>query len=278
MNIRFQWLVLLGWLAMAPWAGAADYSGLSLREALGAAAYGDHRAAENIARNRYRHPVETLEFFGLRRDMTVIEIAPGGLWYTEILAPVLKGGGKLVAAGYDADLPGQPEYRYKQQEAMQQRFSAEPGLFGEVALAKFSPPESVQLGEAGSADMVLTFRNTHGWLRDGIADKVFRAFFEVLKPGGVLGLVQHRTPDPAPVSADNFTGYVSEQQVIALATAAGFVLEAKSEINANPADTHDHPKGVWTLPPSLRLGEQDKDKYLAIGESDRMTLRFRKPQ
>lgn len=238
-----------------------------------AAASGEHRSEEHIARNQYRHPVETLAFFGLERDMTVVEIAPGGMWYTEILAPVLKDAGAYVAAGYDPDLPGQPEYRYRQTEAMEKRFAEDAALSG-ASIVRFSPPQVMELGKPGSADMVLTFRNTHGWVREGIATDVYRSFHEVLKPGGVLGVVQHRGPS----GAEGFSGYVTEAQVIKTAQAAGFVLEDFSEINANPADTKDYAKGVWTLPPSLRLGDTDREKYLAIGESDRMTLRFRKPQ
>ncbi len=237
------------------------------------AANGEHRSAENIARNQYRHPLETLAFFGLEAGMTVIEIAPGGLWYTEILAPVLKEKGRYIAAGYDPDLPDQPEYRYQQTTDMEKRF-AEEELFSAAQIVRFSPPQVMALGSAGSADMVLTFRNTHGWIREGIASDVYRSFYEVLKPGGVLGVVQHRGPS----ASEGFTGYVTEAQLIKTAQDAGFVLEDYSEVNANPADSKDYAKGVWTLPPSLRLGDTDRDRYLAIGESDRMTLRFRKPK
>jgi len=249
----------------------------SLSEAFAAAAVGDHRSAANIARNPYRHPVETLEFFGIKPGKTVMEISPGGMWYTEVLAPALKGRGNFVVAGYDTSISGQPEYRYRQQAAMEKRFSEQPEHYAGVSIVKFSPPDSVALGEDNSVDVVVTFRNFHGWLRGGIAESNLQAFFDVLKPGGTLGLVQHRTDRMAKLPTGRINGYVTEQVVIELAESVGFELEAKSEINANPKDSRDHPAGVWTLPPSLRLGEQDKDKYLAIGESDRMTLRFKKP-
>ncbi|NND39555.1 MAG: class I SAM-dependent methyltransferase [Pseudomonadales bacterium] len=249
---------------------------------IAAAADGDHRSEKNRARNAYRHPVQTLAFFGLRDDMTVIEISPGGLWYSEILAPVLKDNGQFIAAGYDVAVPGQPAYRYKQTEAMLQRFANEPEHFGNARVVPFSPPLSGSLGLDASADMVLTFRNSHGWMRDGIAGQVYRAAFDVLKPGGVFGVVQHRGENRwlANTGSDSdrkISGYLPQSAVIAAAESVGFVLEATSEINANPKDSKDHPSGVWTLPPSLRLKEVDKEKYLAIGESDRMTLRFRKP-
>ncbi len=245
------------------------------RDAIISAAKGPHRSEANVARDAYRHPVETLSFFGLRKDMTVIEILPGALWYTEILAPVLADEGQYVAAWYDVELPDQPEYRTRGYQNMVDRFEQEADVFGPARIAKFSPPDSVDLGEPGSADMVLTFRSVHGWLREGSAEGAFAAFFDVLRPGGVLGVVQHRAGEKT--DATKFTGYVPQETVIALAEGAGFVLEASSEINANPDDTADYPGGVWTLPPTLREGDVDRDRYLAIGESDRMTLRFRKP-
>jgi predicted methyltransferase len=146
-----------------------------------------------------------------------------------------------------------------------------------VRTATFEPPTAIDLGPDGSADLVLTFRNTHGWVRDGVAESVFGAAFRVLKPGGILGVTQHRAREGADPVESAKTGYVPEAHVVALAEAAGFELEERSEINANAKDTKDYPEGVWTLPPTLRLGEQDRERYLAIGESDRMTLRFRKP-
>lgn len=242
-----------------------------------AAINGKHRSEKNIARNSHRHPMETLAFFGVEENMTVIEISPGGLWYGEILAPVLKDHGQYVAAAYDSAVPDQPAYRYKQVAAMEARFTAEPEYFEGVQVVGFSPPSSMTLGSANSADRVLTFRNSHGWARAGIADKVYQAFYDVLKPGGVLGVVQHRG-EHAELPGGVFSGYLTERAVIGFAKNAGFELEARSEINANPNDTADHAAGVWSLPPVLRLKDVDKEKYLAIGESDRMTLRFRKPK
>ncbi len=244
-------------------------------EAIAMASIGTHRSEKNIARNVYRHPVETLSFFGLRSDMTVIEALPGGLWYSEILAPVLRDKGLYIAANYDADLPDQPDYRLRGRANMVARFANEAEFFGSARIAKLSAPISIDLGEPGSADMVLTFRSNHGWIREGAIDAVYAAFFEVLKPGGVLGVVQHRASDQTDLST--FNGYVSQERVIELVGAAGFVLEATSEINANAKDSANYEGGVWTLPPTLLLGDEDRAKYLAIGESDRMTLRFRKP-
>lgn len=248
---------------------------------------GDHRSEQNISRNKYRHPVETLAFFGIENDMTVMEIWPGGGWYTEVLAPVLKDHGKYVAASYDMDVPDQPAYRYRLHEAMVERFAENPDVFGKPGVVAYSPPESASLGEAGSVDVVLTFRNTHGWVNNGEATGIYAEFARVLKPGGVLGVVQHRAEDGTDPKVTAKTGYVSEEAVIAMAQAAGLELEARSEANANPMDTKDHEKGVWTLPPSLRLCRDLEDgkaktecemKWQAIGESDRMTLKFRKPK
>jgi predicted methyltransferase len=249
----------------------------SVRQAIDAAAIGVHRRPENVARNVYRHPVETLTFFGLDEDMTVLEALPGGLWYGEIIAPVVRERGQYIAASYDASLPDQPEYRARLQAMMEKRFAEEKQIFGDARIVKLAPPDSLDLGEPGSVDMVLTFRNTHGWVREGTAEEVFAAFYDVLRPGGVLGVVQHRAGPKSNPDPEAFIGYLAEDRVIALAEGAGFELEARSEINANPRDTADHPRGVWTLPPSLALGDEDREKYLAIGESDRMTLRFRKP-
>ena len=248
--------------------------------------FGAHRSEANIARNRYRHPVGTLSFLGLEDGMTVMEIWPGAGWYTEVLAPVMRHHGQYIVAAYDVDVPDQPQYRYRLQMDLLDKFSGSPEIYDQVAVVAFSPPESASLGEPESVDIVLTFRNTHGWVGDGIAELIFTEFGRVLKPGGILGVVQHRAPsgsDPK-VTAEN--GYLSEEAVIALARGAGLYLEARSEVNANAKDTKDHSGGVWSLPPSLSLcreieGEDEiaacREKYQAVGESDRMTLRFRKP-
>ncbi len=256
---------------------SASAAGGDLSERLAKAAAGEHRSEANIARNQYRHPVETLEFFGLDTGMSVLEIWPGGGWYTEVLAPAMRDHGKLTVANWDPGVEGQPDYRYRLPQEMAARFQALPEVFDQVGEVYFSPPDSASLGEPDSYDMVVTFRNSHGWVNGGIAQDVFNEFARVLKPGGVLGIVQHRAAEGADAAVTAPDGYVPEAHVKALAASAGLVFEASSEINANPADTREHPKGVWTLPPGLRLGEEDREKYLAIGESDRMTLRFRKP-
>lgn len=243
--------------------------------AIAAASVGKHRSAKNIARNAYRHPVETLSFFGLRSDMTVIEALPGGLWYTEIIAPVIAENGQYIAADYDVDVPDQPAYRLRGNKAMRERFATEADVFGTPTIVKLTAPTSIDLGPSASADLVLTFRSNHGWIRDEGAESAYAAFFDVLKSGGVLGVVQHRAGDATDTTA--FSGYVPQEKVIALATAAGFAFEASSEINANAKDGANYEGGVWTLPPTLRNGDENRSEYLAIGESDRMTLRFRKP-
>jgi predicted methyltransferase len=239
---------------------------------------GEHRSDDNRARDQYRHPAETLAFFGIEDGMTVMEIWPGGGWYTEILAPAMRDHGNLILATWDQEVKGQPAYRYELPKKMEENFALHPEVYDQVTFEYFSPPESPSLGEADSIDVIVTFRNTHGWISAGQAQDIFNEFARVLKPGGVLGVVQHRADDDADPLVSAKDGYVSEAAVKAIAANAGFVFEAAAEINANPKDTKDHPKGVWTLPPSYQLGDVDHDKYAAIGESDRMTLRFRKPR
>ena len=245
--------------------------------ALDAAIAGDWRDPANVARDRYRHPAETLAFFGLRPDQTVVEITPGGGWYAEILAPYLRGEGRYIAAVVDPTaLPegGGRDYQQRNKDGLDAKFSATPAQYDRAEVVAFDPA-APQFGPAGSADLVLTFRNVHNWRADGLAQEMFDGFFEVLKPGGTLGVVEHRAI--ADVAADDESGYVGQDQVIAMAEASGFVLDAESEVNANPLDTKDHPNGVWTLPPGNDHDDADDAKYQAIGESDRMTLRFKKP-
>ncbi len=237
---------------------------------------GAHRSEANIARNQYRHPAETLAFFGIEDGMTVMEIWPGGGWYTEILAPAMRDHGKLIIATWDPEIEGQAAYRYRLPKQMEETFAKHPEVYDQVALEYFSPPGSPSLGDAGSIDAVLTFRNTHGWVGAGVAQDIFNEFARVLKPGGILGVVQHRAEEGTEPVESSKMGYVSEAVVKQLASNAGFVLVAGSEINANPKDSKDYPEGVWTLPPGYALDDVDKDKYKAIGESDRMTLRFKK--
>lgn len=238
---------------------------------------GEHRSDKNKARNQYRHPVGTLTFFGLKPDMTVLEIAPGGGWYTEIIAPVMRDTGVYIAGSYDVEIEGQPKYRYRQHQALLDQITDQPELYGQIKVAKYSPPESRDLWQENSVDMVLTFRSSHGWTRAGLIDDVYADFFRVVKSGGILGVVQHRAPVGGDADEWAKKGYVPEARVIQAAEKAGFVLDGKSEVNANPKDLKDHEEGVWRLPPTLGLGDKDREKYLAIGESDRMTLRFIKP-
>lgn len=271
----------------APAVIAADFAAnLPIEARIERAMLGEHRSEANRARNRYRHPVGTLSFLGLEDGMTVMEIWPGGGWYTEVLAPVMRHKGQLIVASWDVDVPDQPEYRYRLQKELLDMFSAHPGVYDQVAVVPYSPPASASLGKAESVDLILTFRNTHGWIGDGIADQVFAEFARVLRPGGVLGVVQHRAAEGADAAETAQTGYVPEAAVIELARKAGLYLEARSEVNANPADSREHAGGVWTLPPGFgqcqELADEEEkaacmDKYQAIGESDRMTLRFRKP-
>jgi len=249
---------------------------LTFTEQLATGMQGEHRSEANKARDQYRHPAETLAFFGIEDGMTVMEIWPGGGWYTEILAPAMRDHGKLIIATWDPQVEGQPAYRYELPKKMEDNFALHPEIYDQVTFEYFSPPDSPSLGDAESLDAIVTFRNTHGWISAGQAQDIFNEFARVLKPGGILGVVQHRADegsDPL-VSAKN--GYVSEATVMEIAANAGFIFEAASEINANPKDNKDHPEGVWTLPPGYALGDVDKEKYAAIGESDRMTLRFRK--
>ncbi|MCD5989816.1 class I SAM-dependent methyltransferase [Pseudomonas sp. CDFA 553] len=234
---------------------------------------GSWRAKENSARDRYRHPEETLKFFGLQAQQTVIEITPGGGWYSEILAPLLKDHGRYIAA---VQAPSSGDYYKKAADGLKQKLKADPARYGKAETIEFDPQAPV-FGKPGSADRVLTFRNVHNWVLADDAPQMFAAFFKVLKPGGVLGVVDHRAKDGADVSSIKASGYLPTDYVVKLATDAGFKLEAQSEVNANPKDTKDYSAGVWTLPPSYKTGDQDRAKYAAIGESDRFTLRFVKP-
>ena len=244
--------------------------------ALDAALAGDWRRPQDMARDRYRHPGQTLALFGVQPDHTVIEITPGGGWYADILAPYLRSRGRYVAAVWDDSIPNQPGYRYSLNKTLRGKFDAAPAVYGTPDVRVFDPAAPV-FGPDASADVVLTFRNAHNWVDDGNAEAYFRAFFAVLKPGGTLGVVDHRAKPGTTLDAMKKSGYLTEALVIGLAENAGFELAAASGINANPADTADHPNGVWTLPPSNRHEPGDAAKYQAIGESDRMTLRFRKP-
>lgn len=241
---------------------------------------GDWRDPANSARDTWRHPRETLAFFGVGPSQQIVEISPGGGWYTEILAPLAQGKGRYTGVINDPTTAGSEravEYYTKNNAKLREKLAARADVYGNATLVEIDPKAPV-IGEPGSADVVLTFRNVHNWVNDGSEAAMFKAFFDVLAPGGVLGVVEHRAAAGKTLDDAKDSGYLPEDYVIGLATAAGFVLEEKSEVNANPADTKDHPNGVWTLPPGNRHDEADKAKYAAIGESDRMTLRFVKPQ
>lgn len=237
---------------------------------------GDQRSDAASDRDQYRHPIETLTFFGLTDDMTVVEIWPGGsAWYMEILAPYLKDDGTYYAASFDKDLDS--NFIKKAAAALDQKIAGDPESYGKVNLTEFSANKT-EIAPTGSADMVLTFRNVHNWMASGYADTAFAAFYKALKPGGVLGLVEHRAPADGEQDPKAQNGYVQQDYVIEMAKKAGFELVATSEVNANPNDTKNHPNGVWTLPPTFALGDTDHDSYAKIGESDRMTLLFKKPE
>jgi predicted methyltransferase len=207
--------------------------------------------------------------------MKVVEVWPGSGWYTEILAPLLRDKGTYYAATVAAD----PSSKFvaNQVQGLRDKLNARPDLYDKVELTTFAP-NGDDIAEPGSVDLVLTFRNIHNWMAEDWAPQAFAAMYKVLKPGGVLGVVEHRGRAGTPQDPKAKSGYVNEDYAIAMIEAQGFKLVAKSEINANPKDTKDYEKGVWTLPPTYRLGEQDKEKYRAIGESDRFTLKFVKPQ
>ena len=234
---------------------------------------GEHRTKENKARDIYRHPKETLLFFGIKLNMSVLEILPGRGWYTEILAPVLKTSGQLTVASFGNNHPN--DYLRDVHLKYINHLNKDPIIYGNIRHVVFNEENHYLKGvDSNSQDMVLTFRNTHNWIKYGGVENIYQSFHRVLKKGGILGVVQHRARNDDDVKESAKNGYVPEKYLINLAEKIGFELVEKSEINANPKDNKVHPKGVWTLPPILRLGDSDKKKYLEIGESDRMTLRF----
>jgi len=234
---------------------------------------GNQRLEIHKERDVYRHPQQTLEFFGVKDNMTVVEIWAGKSgWYTEILAPYLKENGKLYSAHFSAN--SDIEYFKTSLTKFKTKIAKQPNVYGNMELTVLQPPKHLNIAPDNSADRVLTFRNVHNWMKNAQAEAVFKAMYKALKTGGILGVVEHRAVAGSEQDPKAISGYVTEAHVIKLAQQAGFKLLAKSEINANSKDNTQHPKGVWTLPPSLRLKEQDKGKYLAIGESDRMTLMF----
>ena len=220
----------------------------------------EDRSPDNVARDIYRHPYETLSFFGIKQDMTVVELNPGGGWYTEILANYIHYPGTLITA--------QGSYYF---EGFEKKMNSNP-MYGRVEIVNLNS----NLAEPNSVDAVITFRNLHNWLGADM-DSIFRSSFKALKPGGSFGVVEHRAKPGTDFETMKTSGYVTEDHAIEVALKHGFELVEKSDINANPKDTKDHAKGVWTLPPTYRLKNKDRDKYSAIGESDRMTLLFKKP-
>lgn len=238
----------------------------------------DVRSSDNRSRDTFRNPEETLRFFGIEDDMTVVEIWPGGGWYTEILAPYLADNGKLYAAHFPKDTDR--EYYQRSLAAFEDKV-ANHDAFSAITVTEFAPTSDAEIAPAGSADMVLTFRNLHNWYMQGdtaALEQAFATFYKALKPGGVLGVVDHRLPEDRDDEEAKDSGYMKQSWAIKYAEAAGFELADESSVNANPKDTADHERGVWTLPPSLALGDEDREDYLAIGESDRFTLKFVKPE
>jgi predicted methyltransferase len=246
----------------------------SLKAALNEVLASEHRKPGHRERDTFRHPVETLQFFGLAPTMTVLEYGPGEGWYTEVLAPVLASRGKLIVTS--ADPKGPEDSRATLYAERLDRFLAKsPELYGKVERAFFDPGQPA-LDVAGSVDLALVIRGMHGWVRDDMTSTWLGEIHQALKPGGTLGIVQHRAAPGSDPRETAPNGYLPEAWVIEQVEAQGFKLVAKSEINANPQDTRDHEGGVWALPPNLRNGDKDRAKYQAIGESDRMTLRFKK--
>ncbi|MES2149834.1 MAG: methyltransferase [Pseudomonadota bacterium] len=260
-------LILAAMLA-AGLAGAA-HADDALKSAIGAS----HRAATNSARDGARHPYETLGFFGIKPTMTVVELSPEGGWYTEILAPYLRDHGKLIGA----EMPVIATNRYAM--LFKKKLDSNPAVYDKVVVGVFEPGVKYDFAAPGSVDLVLTFRNLHNWMEldDGQRKAMFKSVFDSLKPGGVFGVVEHRLPAAMPMDPKASSGYMHEAAVIKMIESAGFKLAAKSEVNANAKDTADHKNGVWALPPTFANKDVDRAKYAAIGESDRMTLRFVKP-
>lgn len=244
---------------------------------LDAAIAGPQRGERAKARDVYRHPKETLEFFDLTPTQTVLEIAPGGGWYTDILAPWLHDAGHLYEAQYvstSAELSAEDR---PTDAAYLRKLAAAPAIYGNVVVGTLHAGEFTGFDAHERFDRVLTFRNIHNWIKDGQLDANLRAFYGALKPGGELGVEEHRAAPGTSLQQMIDTGYVTEAFVIAHAQAAGFVLAGRSEINANARDTKDYPHGVWSLPPTYAGGDADRARYAATGESDRMTLKFVKP-
>jgi predicted methyltransferase len=275
MNIRKQVATALALTSLALSSSLYADHHLGAALTLEAIADGHHRSENNRQRNVPRHPVETLGFFGLEKDMTVIEILPAGGWYTEIIAPYVADEGKFYAAHFSPNsaLP----YAARSLEGFESKVADNPEIYGKITVRHIDPPNEVVIAPAESADLAMTFRNVHNWIMAGQEVEYFETFYSALKPGGILGVVEHRALPGSSMEVMETTGYVTEAYIKEIAAQAGFEFVAASEINANPKDLTEYPAGVWTLPPSFRLGDENKEEYATIGESDRMTLKFRKP-
>lgn len=269
-------------LAMTLAISLASAHSLADTQALQKAISADHRTPEYVARDEYRHPLKTLELFDVQPYHTVVEVWPGGGWYTEILAPYLKKDGKFIAAHYDTS-DTQADYRPGSRRGFDKKMASNKKVYGKVDVQSLmidEPTKQVVKSPASenSVDRIVTFRSAHGWYARGITDVMMSEFFMLLKPGGKLGIVQHQATDTQDWASQNI-GYVGRQALIDSALKAGFVLEAEGYFNNNPKDTRHHEYGVWQLPPTLRGSDSEAQKatYNEIGESHRMTLVFSKP-
>ncbi len=269
---RIAYLIVAA-LTLSACAAAMTRSSVTAR--LDAAITGSHRGTEERARDRYRHPRETLLFFGLRPNQTVVEILPLGGWYTKIIAPVVRGDGKYVAAMPPVVVGNANSERSR--KAFTDILAASPAQLDQVQVTDFDIGKG-NLVPDGTADLVLTFRNIHNWMAGERAEAAFRDMYRALKPGGTLGVVEHRGNEAVPQDPRARSGYVNQSYARRLIEGVGFKLVGASEVNANPLDTKDYAGGVWTLPPGLAAGEADRARYLAIGESDRFTMKFVKPR
>jgi predicted methyltransferase len=251
----------------------AGCSGSNVEQVIDEALVADHRTPTYVERDQFRHPKETLLFFGLEPEQSVVEVTPGFGWYAEILAPILRDSGQYYYTSYTLHDDINP-YFVKVEKAFNEKMDLNPDVYSKLNWVHFDPNQP-EFAPNGPVDMVLTFRNVHNWAKAGTAESMFSGFARALKPGGVLGLVEHRAKPGTPLDEQIRSGYMTVEYVVQMAEAAGFRLDASSEINANPKDTTDHPGGVWNLLPNLRnIADEDKVAIAAIGESDRMTLRF----
>lgn len=251
----------------------AGCSGSNVEQIIDEALVADHRTPTYVERDQFRHPKETLLFFGLELEQSVVEVTPGFGWYAEILAPILRDSGQYYYTSYTLHDDINP-YFVKVEKAFNEKMNLNPDVYSKLNWVHFDPNQP-EFAPNGPVDMVLTFRNVHNWAKAGTAESMFSGFARALKPGGVLGLVEHRAKPGTPLDEQIRSGYMTVEYVVQMAEAAGFRLDASSEINANPKDTTDHPGGVWNLLPNLRnIADEDKVAIAAIGESDRMTLRF----